>query len=95
MVSAERTTPWQLAGKADGTSGSSTGPASSASVPEPDDVLKRLLQKREQDGVPVAITPPVVETAKPEEPKPTAAAPGESDEVLKKLLQKREQEQNK
>lgn len=89
---------WQLAGKADsasGSSGSSSSGSSSSSgtsTPESDDVLKRLLQRREQDGASTAVAP--VEAAKPEEPK-AAAAPGEADEVLRKLLQKREQEQNK
>lgn len=86
---------WQLAGKADGSNGlGSTGSSSSSgtSTPESDDVLKRLLQRREQDGASTAVAP--VETAKPEEPKATAA-PGEADEVLRKLLQKREQELNK
>ena len=87
---------WQLAGKADGSdsagSGSGSKSSSGTSVPEPDDVLKRLLQRREQDGASTAVAP--IEAAKPEEPK-AVAAPGEADEVLKKLLQKREQELNK
>ena len=89
---------WQLAGKADaaaGTSHSSTSSSSSSSSgPESEDVLKRLLEKRSQEGVPVeaaALVPTKAEEIKPA----AAAAPGESDEVLKKLLQKREQEQNK
>ncbi len=91
-------TDWELAGKAEGSSGSSSssgtgGSSSGSSTPEPDDVLKRLLQKREQEGAPIAATP-AVETPKPEELKPAPAA-GESDDVLKKLLQKREQELNK
>jgi len=87
---------WQLAGKADGSDGASAGSGSSSSsgtsTPESDDVLKRLLQRREQDGASTAVAP--VEAAKSEEPK-AAAAPGEADEVLRKLLQKREQELNK
>ena len=85
---------WQLAGRADESNGSSTGRNSSSgqSTPESDDVLKRLLQRREQDGASTAVAP--VEATKPEEPK-AAAAPGEADEVLRKLLQKREQELNK
>ena len=91
-------TDWELAGKAEGSSGSGLssgagGSSSGSSTPEPDDVLKRLLQKREQEGAPIAATP-AVETPKPEELKPAPAA-GESDDVLKKLLQKREQELNK
>ncbi len=89
---------WQLAGKAEtaaGTSSASTsGSSSSSSGSESEDVLKRLLEKRSQEGVPVeaaALVPAKVEEIKPA----AAAAPGESDEVLKRLLQKREQEQNK
>jgi hypothetical protein len=93
---------WQLAGKADSAEGTnhSTSSASSAAAsgPESDEVLKRLQQRREQDGVAASVeavaTPPAGEVAKPDEAKP-AAAPGESDDVLKKLLQKREQELNK
>jgi hypothetical protein len=92
---------WQLAGKADAaeSSGRTTSSASSAvaSGPESEEVLKRLQQRREQDGVAASTetaTQPVVEAAKPDEPK-TTAAPGESDDVLKRLLQKREQELNK
>ena len=94
---------WQLAGKADaaegaGRSTNSSSSTTAASGPESDEVLKRLLQRREQDGLPASAetvaAPPVVEAAKPDEAK-TTAAPGESDEVLKKLLQKREQELNK
>ena len=73
---------------------SSSSSSSSSSGPESEDVLKRLLEKRSQEGVPVeaaALVPTKVEEIKPA----AAAAPGESDEVLKKLLQKREQEQNK
>lgn len=86
---------WQLAGRADESNGSSSSGSSSSSgtsTPESEDVLKRLLQRREQDGASTAAAP--VEGAKPEEPK-AAAAPGEADEVLRKLLQKREQELNK
>ena len=86
---------WQLAGRADGSNGSSSSGSSSSSgtsTPESDDVLKRLLQRREQDGASTAVAP--IEAAKPEEPK-AVAAPGEADDVLKKLLQKREQELNK
>jgi hypothetical protein len=93
---------WQLAGKADSAEGTnrSTSSTSSAPVsgPESEEILKRLQQRREQDGVAAsteaAATQPVVEAAKPDEAK-TAAAPGESDDVLKRLLQKREQELNK
>ena len=86
---------WQLAGRADGSNGSSSSGSSSSSgtsTPESDDVLKRLLQRREQDGASTAVAP--IEAAKPEQPK-AVAAPGEADDVLKKLLQKREQELNK
>ena len=86
---------WQLAGRADGSNGSSSSGSSSSSgtsTKESDDVLKRLLQRREQDGASTAVAP--IEAAKPEEPK-AVAAPGEADDVLKKLLQKREQELNK
>lgn len=89
---------WQLAGKADAAEGtgrrSSSGSSSSPSAPESEDVLKRLLEKRSQEGAPVeaaALVPAKVEEVKPA----AAAAPGESDDVLKRLLQKREQEQNK
>lgn len=92
---------WQLAGKADAAEGSSrttSSPGSAAaSGPESEEVLKRLQQRREQDGVAAsteAPAQPVVEAAKPDEAKATAA-PGEADDVLKKLLQKREQELNK
>ena len=89
---------WQLAGKAEaaaGTTRSATSSASSTSSgPESEDVLKRLLEKRSQEGAPVETAAPA--PAKVEEVKPAAAAaPGESDDVLKRLLQKREQEQNK
>jgi hypothetical protein len=89
---------WQLAGKADPAEGT-TRPAtassfgSSGSAPESEEILKRLQQRREQEGG-APSSPPVAEAPKMEEPKPTAA-PGESDEVLKRLLQKREQELNK
>lgn len=92
---------WQLAGKADAAEGGSrtTSSVSSAvaSGPESEEVLKRLQQRREQDGVAASTetaTQPVVEAAKPDEAK-TTAVPGESDDVLKRLLQKREQELNK
>ena len=93
---------WQLAGKADAAEGSSRSTSSAgsaaASGPESDEILKRLQQRREQDGVAASAeavaAQPVVEAPKPDEAK-TAAAPGESDDVLKKLLQKREQELNK
>lgn len=90
---------WQLAGKADAAEGtirtaSSSSSSSTSSGPESEDVLKRLLEKRSQEGAPVEVAVPA--PAKVEEVKPAAAAaPGESDEVLKRLLQKREQEQNK
>jgi len=89
---------WQLAGKADPAEGtsrpaSSSSSVSSASGPEAEDVLKRLQERREQEGGAVS-TSPSVERPQVEEPKP-AAAPGEADEVLKRLLQKREQELNK
>ncbi len=90
---------WQLAGKAEAAEGttrsfSSSSSSSASSGPESEDVLKRLLEKRSQEGVPVeaaALVPTKVEEVKPA----AAPAPGESDEVLKRLLQKREQEQNK
>jgi hypothetical protein len=92
---------WQLAGKADAAEGTSrsTIPSGSAAAsgPESEEVLKRLQQRREQDGVSASAEPaaqPAVEAAKPDEAK-TTAAPGESEDVLKRLLQKREQELNK
>jgi len=89
---------WQLAGKADAAEGTSRPATSSSSVssaagPEAEDVLKRLQERREQEGGAVSTSPPV-ERPQVEEPKP-AAAPGEADDVLKRLLQKREQELNK
>jgi hypothetical protein len=89
---------WQLAGKADAAEGtsrpaSSSASLSSASGPESEEVLKRLQERREQEGGAVS-TSAAVERPQVEEPKP-AAAPGESDDVLKRLLQKREQELNK
>jgi len=89
---------WQLAGKADAADGTSRPATSSSSVssvsgPEAEDVLKRLQERREQEGGAVSTSPPV-ERPQVEEPKP-AAAPGEADDVLKRLLQKREQELNK
>jgi hypothetical protein len=89
---------WQLAGKADAAEGtsrpvSSSSSLSSASGPESEEVLKRLQERREQEGGVVSASPPV-ERPQVEEPKPTTA-PGESDDVLKRLLQKREQELNK
>lgn len=94
---------WELAGKAEpaegtartSSSSSSSSGSSSTAGPESDEVLKRLLEKRTQEGAPVEAPAPV-EAARTEEVVPAAApAPGESDEVLKRLLQKREQEQNK
>jgi hypothetical protein len=88
---------WQLAGKAEPAEGASFrstfSSAGSASGPESEEILKRLQERREQDGGTAAATA-VVETPKAGEPAP-AAAPGESDDVLKRLLQKREQELNK
>lgn len=89
---------WQLAGKADsaegtGRSTSSSSSTAAASGPESEDVLKRLQQRREQEGG-TGQTQAAVEAAKPEEIR-TTTAPGESDDVLKRLLQKREQELNK
>jgi hypothetical protein len=86
---------WQLAGKADAAEGTSRPANSSSSLssgsgPESEEVLKRLQERREQEGGAVSASPPV-ERPQVEEPKP-AAAPGESDDVLKRLLQKREQE---
>lgn len=93
---------WQLAGKADAAEGtsrrssSSSSSSSATSGPESEDVLKRLLEKRAQEGAPAEAVAATPAPAKVEEVKPAAAAaPGESDEVLKRLLQKREQEQNK
>ena len=94
---------WQLAGKADSSesSGSATNAgASTASAPGPeaDEVLKRLMQRREQDaGVAATETPgaPAETAPRPAEEKKDAAPSGETDEVLKRLLQKREQELNK
>ena len=95
--------PWELAGKADAAEGTSrassstNNSATSASGPESEDVLKRLLERRGQEGaLPAteAVSSPVVETARTEEVK-AAPAPGESDDVLKRLLLKREQELNK
>jgi len=92
---------WQLAGKADAAEGASRSTISSgsasASGPESEDVLKRLQQRREQDGVAASAEPaaqPVVEATKTDETK-TTAAPGEADDVLKRLLEKRNQELNK
>ncbi len=91
---------WQLAGKAEAAAGtarpSTSTSASTSSGPESEDVLKRLLEKRSQEGAPVEAVVAAPASAKVEEVRPAAAAaPGESDEVLKRLLQKREQEQNK
>jgi hypothetical protein len=88
---------WQLAGKAEPAEGAgfrttSSSSASSASGPESEEVLKRLQERREQEGGTPAADP--VAQTPVEEPKP-AAAPGESDDVLKRLLEKREQELNK
>jgi hypothetical protein len=93
---------WQLAGKAESTDSSNV--AASATEPasgggEPDSVLKRLMQQRDQEnGAPPgeASTPPPTSarTNAPEEKK-DAAPSGETDDVLKRLLQKREQELNK
>lgn len=94
---------WQLAGKADAaegtsrrySSGSSSSSSSSSAAPESEDVLKRLLEKRSQEGAPVEPAESVAAPPTPEEVVPPSAAPGESDDVLKRLLQKREEEQNK
>ena len=95
--------PWELAGKADAAEGASrassstNNSATSASGPESEDILKRLLERRGQEGAPPAteaVSSPVVEKARTEEVK-AAPAPGEADDILKKLLEKREQELNK
>ncbi len=98
--------PWELAGKADAAEGtsrtassstSSSSSSSAASASESEDVLKRLLGRRGEEGAVVeAVASPEIETDKPDPIEPDAApAPGEADEILKKLLQKREQELNK
>ncbi len=88
-------------------SGSRSSASSSGSSGEDSEVLKRLLQKREQDGGADAASPPSAplvsaeKTAEePTEKKDKAettetGSTGGADEILKKLLQQREKELNK
>jgi hypothetical protein len=88
---------WKLSeyGQAAGTSGS--GDKSADSSGESSDVLKRLLQKREQEDGAAAANPAelpaAVETEKADKSeKAEDGAASETNEVLKKLPQRREQE---
>ena len=91
---------WQLAGRVESSevagSGSASGGQTSSSAGDPD-VLKKLMERREQEGGVASDTstqPALEADTKAAEPK-DAGSSGETDEVLKRLLQKREQELNK
>ena len=91
-------TEWQLAGTPAGSDGTNTSVAKTDGGGDADEVLKRLMQRREQDGAAPAgeaVSAPVVAETKSAEPKKNTADESGGDEVLKKLLQKREQELNK
>ena len=89
---------WQLAGQPAGSEVASSAGGKSDGGGEADEVLKRLMQRREQDGaapVTEAAGAPVVAETKSTEGNKGAADESGGGEVLKKLLQKREQELNK
>jgi hypothetical protein len=93
--------PWQMAGPVPSSSPTGSPPASvsgsssTASTPESEEVLKKLMAQRAQEGgvEEVSGTSPAVEEKRPAA-KETSST-DEGDEVLKRLLQKREQELNK
>lgn len=92
--------PWQLTERVEPAEApvslSASGDQSARRDDDPD-VLKRLMERREQEGAaaaePAARAEPGTETRAPE-PKNNGSN-DEADDVLKRLLQKREQELNK
>lgn len=90
--------PWQLGGKAelpDLPRNSSAPSTSSPSGAEADDVLRRLMQQREQEGGVPSVEASITNTT-PSPVETNATRDNSSnDEVVKRLLQKREQELNK
>jgi hypothetical protein len=88
---------WQMAGPVPSSSpqASATGGSGAPSTPESEEVLKKLMAQRAQEG---GVDNPVASSAAPAEQKPAekeTRSADEGDEVLKRLLQKREQELNK
>jgi hypothetical protein len=92
---------WQMAGPVPSSSpqasqpASATGSSGAPSTPESEEVLKKLMAQRAQEG---GVDNPVASSAAPAEQKPAekeTRTADEGDEVLKRLLQKREQELNK
>jgi hypothetical protein len=94
---------WLLTARAEAPASPGT-PSSSGAAAGGDagEILKRLMQKREQEAtgeqVDTTIAPPVPDektdtTNTPAKPEPTPA--GGADDILKRLMQKREQELNK
>jgi len=86
---------WHLYEHANGDSASSASSAGTNDSPESNDLIKRMMERRQSEGAP--------EPAAPAEPAPAAAqktetnssSASEPDEVIRRLLQKREQELNK
>jgi hypothetical protein len=92
---------WQMAGPVASSSSQgsqsvgNSGSPGTPSTPESEDVLKKLMAQRAQEG---GVDLPVESSAAPVAKKPDEKATSsadEGDEVLKRLLQKREQELNK
>jgi hypothetical protein len=90
---------WQLAGSAETSSGSGSSggtTSSGAGAGESEDVLKKLMAQRAQEGGSTESTPEPSAVVEEKKPDGKDSAPAdEGDEVLKRLLQKREQELNK
>jgi len=94
---------WSLSERAQVASGySRSSTPISGSGPESSEALKRLMERREQEGntettntteAPPVTEQPAEKTDKVEKPEPSSA--GGAEEILRKLLQKREQELNR
>jgi len=94
---------WTVSERAQASGGYSRSSSSSnSSGPESSEALKRLMERREQEGNADATNtteaPPVTEqtiekTDKPEKPEPSSG--GGAEEILRRLQQKREQELNR
>ena len=94
---------WAVTARAESAQGSARPSTSSgASAGESSEILKRLMQRREQEGTAEttntsdALPTGQERSEKAEQPEKTGpTSSGAADEVLRKLLQKREQEFNK
>ncbi|HXJ56791.1 MAG TPA: hypothetical protein VNU68_09015 [Verrucomicrobiae bacterium] len=99
QLSKQEEEDWRLSEPAAASTNSSTSETGTNGGAS-DDVIKRLLQRREQEGVVNALEAapaPIPIPTPAADPNAPAASPssGEADDVVKRLLQKREQELNK